>query len=71
MLSVRKREGESTNALVFRFTKKVRRSGVLQETRKRRFHKRSVNKSARKLSAVYRAVKNKNIARDKKLGIVQ
>ena len=71
MLSVKKREGESTNALIFRFTKKVRRSGVMHEVRKRRFKGRAPNKRARRLSAVYRTVKQKNLAQAKKLGIAQ
>lgn len=70
MISTQKREGESSNALIFRFTKKVRRSGMLQEMRRRRFQSRPVTRRRRKLSAIFKAKKKEEIIRDKKLGIL-
>lgn len=69
MISVNKRDGESSNALIFRFTKKVRRSGLLQEVRKRRFKDRPVTKRVRKISAIYKSAKKEEVARLKKLGL--
>jgi ribosomal protein S21 len=69
MIEVRKKEGESPNSLLFRFSKKVRQSGVLTEVRKRRFRDRSVNRRKRRLSAIYRTAKRREIARLKKLGL--
>ena len=69
MVSSRKREGEPSNALIFRFTKKVRRSGVILETRKRRFKNRPVSRRKRKLSAIFKAKKRDELARAKKFGI--
>lgn len=66
---VRKRGDESAGSLVFRFTKKVQRAGVLLEAKKRRFTKRVPNKRARRDSALYRAKKTKEIERMKKLGL--
>lgn len=66
---VRKRGDESTGSLVFRFTKKVQRSGVLLEAKKRRFTKRLPNKNARRESALYRVKKTREIERMKKLGL--
>lgn len=69
-VEVKRKEGESSASLLFRFTKRVRQSGVLVETRKRRFEKRLGNRRERRLSALYRAKKAKEIARLKKLGLL-
>jgi ribosomal protein S21 len=65
MIEVKKKEGESVNAFLFRFTKKIQQSGVLKEAKKRRFAKRAENKHARKMSALYRAGKKKTIEKDR------
>jgi len=65
---VKKREGESGTALVYRFTKKVQRSGVLREARKRRFHKRKENKNKRRKSALHREKRRVEIEKSKKMG---
>jgi len=64
----KKREGESPTALVYRFSKKVQRSGVLREARSRRFHSRKVNKNMRRKSALHREKKSKQIEKAKKMG---
>ena len=69
MIESRKKEGETPASLMFRFSKRVKQSGVLTEVRKRRFHKRSANKRKRRLSAIYRAGKKKETVRLKKLGL--
>ena len=68
-IEVRKKEGEQGNSLLYSFTRRVKRSGVLRETRARRFHDRSVSKRKRKLSAIHRAEKNTALERQKKLGL--
>ncbi len=70
MVSVQKRDGENSSALIFRFTKKVRRSGLLQEVRKRRFKDRPVTRRERKSSAIFKAEKKEEMARLKKLGLL-
>jgi ribosomal protein S21 len=69
MIEVKKREGESPTALLFRFTRRVKRSGVLKEANKRRFTRRVVGRRARRLSAIYRSTKRQEVARQKKLGL--
>lgn len=68
-ITIRKKEGESPNSLVFRFTKKVQQSGVLREVRRRRFTKRLISKNKRRMSALHK--RDKKIAFDKarKLGL--
>lgn len=58
-MHLKRREGEPVNAFLYRFSKKVRRSGVLIEAKKRRFQSRSISKTKRKASALYRAEKRK------------
>lgn len=69
MIEVKKKEGESGNSLYFRFSKKIRRSGVILEVRKRRFHGRVVNKRKVRISAKHRATRAAEISRLKKLGL--
>jgi ribosomal protein S21 len=68
MVEVTKKEGESPNALMYRFTKLVKQSGVLREAKKRRFAKRPINKSKIRLSALHREKKRQERARAKKMG---
>lgn len=67
---VKKKEGESPNSLVFRFTKKVQQSGVLREVKNRRFTKRGVSKPKRRASALHNRERKIAIEKAKKLGVV-
>ncbi|MBI2049985.1 MAG: hypothetical protein HYT35_00825 [Candidatus Staskawiczbacteria bacterium] len=53
-LEVSKKEKESPQSLVHRFTKVVRQSGVLLEVRKKQFKKRAKSSLAKKRSALRR-----------------
>ncbi|OGM91893.1 hypothetical protein A2755_00820 [Candidatus Wolfebacteria bacterium RIFCSPHIGHO2_01_FULL_48_22] len=68
MIEIKRKEGESPNAFMYRFTKKVQQSGVLKEAKRKRFHSRSQNKHARKQSALFRSAKKTEITRLKKIG---
>lgn len=70
MIIVKKKEEESASALLFRFTKKIKQSGVLKEARRRRFRDRPVGKRRRKLSALHRETKKKEFAHKKKMGLL-
>lgn len=70
MIEVKRKEGESGSALLFRFTKRVKRSGVLKEANKRRFKHRGLNERRRRLSALHRSHKKAEYQRMKKLGVV-
>ncbi len=67
-VEVKKRQGENVGSLVFRFNKRVKQSGVLKEVKKRRFSGRTVNRGKRRLAALYRLKKQKEIMRLKKYG---
>ena len=69
-VEVKKKQGESASSLLYSFTKRIKRSGVLKEARKRRFYKRRVSRLKRKLSAIHRDNKRKEMERARKLGIL-
>ena len=69
-MQVRRKENETTGSFLYRFTKKVRQSGILREAKKRRFHKRSPNLNKRKQAAMYREVKRKEVEKAKKMGLL-
>ncbi len=69
-IEVRKREGESPNSILFNFTRRVKRSGILKEVRARKFHKRRMSRIKRQRSAIHRDAKKADVERLKKLGLL-
>jgi len=51
-VQVTKNQKETSQNLVHRFTKTVRQSGILLETRKKRFHKRAKSALVKKRGAL-------------------
>jgi len=70
-IEVRKREGESPNSVLFNFTKKVKRSGILKEVRSRKFHARPTSRIKRRQSAIHRDEKKAEVERMKRLGLLE
>lgn len=69
-IEARKREGEAGSALLYNFTRKVKRSGILKEVRKRKFYARTASRIKRRVSAIHREAKKKEVERMKKLGLL-
>jgi len=67
-MEIRKKEKESVAGLLYRFSLKIKQSGVLREVKKRRFHHRPTNRRQKRISAIYREAKKKELAKAKKLG---
>ena len=67
VLEVRRKEKESSQNLVHRFTKVVRQSGVLLELRSKQFKKRAKSDLAKKRSALRRVELKKEKKRQEKL----
>lgn len=67
-IEVRKREGETLAAFLYRFNKRIKNSGLVKEVRKRQTKKRGQNKRNRRASAIYRIAKDSEISRSKKYG---
>lgn len=68
-IEVRKKDGESPNAILYSFTRKVKRSGILKEVRRRRNHTRTTSRIKRRASAIHREEKRVEVERQKKLGL--
>lgn len=68
-VEAKKRQNESASTLLYRFSKKVKQSGLVKEFRKRRFRKRGVSKRTRRLSALHREEKKAEHRRLRRLGL--
>lgn len=68
MIEVRKREGESNESLIRRFTRKVQGTGLIIQAKKRRFREPELNKNARRKSALRRATLRTKYEYMKKIG---
>ena len=69
-VEVTKKEGESTAALVRRFSKRVQQSGVLLRARKLRFSQKKPNKRAVKQKALRRVTRKEEYTKLQKLGLL-
>ena len=67
-LKVKKQNNESSQNVVRRFSQKLRRSGILLQARKNRFHQKPSSRQMLKHSAIRRAVKKAEYAKMKKMG---
>ncbi|PIU98382.1 30S ribosomal protein S21 [Candidatus Wolfebacteria bacterium CG03_land_8_20_14_0_80_40_12] len=67
-MEIKRREGEPISAFLYRFSKKIQQSGVLREVKKRRYKDRAVSRLKRRLSALHRERKRKEVQRAKKMG---
>jgi hypothetical protein len=66
-LQVTKKERETSQNLVHRFTKTVRQSGVLLQVRKGRFHKRAKSALVKKRGALRRVKRRIEKIKEEKL----
>jgi len=66
-LEVRKKDKETSQNLVHRFTKTVRGSGILMEVRGKQFYKKAKSSLAKKRSAVRRVIMKADKIRQEKL----
>jgi ribosomal protein S21 len=67
-MEIKRREGESTNAFLYRFSKKIQQSGILREAKKRKHKSRPISKLKKRRSALHREAKKIEIKRAKKMG---
>ncbi len=68
MIQVRKKERETGESLIRRFSRRVQQSGVLRRARKTRFHRAEPSRIKRREEALYKVKIRKVINRLKKLG---
>ena len=68
MVYVKKKERETSENMIKRFTRRMQQSGVLMRMRKRRFREEVKSKTERRSEALYKARMHKEVERLKKLG---
>lgn len=67
-IEVKKREGETSSSMLYRFSKRVQHSGVVKEARKRQFTGRTPNRTKRRAAALYRISRQEEYQKTKKRG---
>ncbi len=68
MIHIKRKEKETTESLIRRFSRRVQQSGVLRQVRKLRYRVEEKSKPARRNEALYKVKIRKEIDRLKKLG---
>jgi ribosomal protein S21 len=68
VIEVKKKERETSESLIRRFSRRVQQSGVLVHARKSRFLKDKKNKREKRIEALYKIKIRKEIDKLKKLG---
>ena len=67
-MQIKRKEGESINSFLRRFSKRIYQSGILKEVKKKRFKRRKPSLRARKISALYKVKKQKEMSKAQKMG---
>ena len=67
-IKITRRERESSQSLIYRFGKAIRRGGLLVEARKKRFRKRPQSQQLKQRGALLREKKKAEYQKLKKLG---
>lgn len=68
MIQVQKKDRETSENLIKRFTRRVQQSGTLMEVRRSRFRKGDKSKTERRDEALYKTKIRKEIGKLKKMG---
>ena len=68
MIEVKKKDRETSESLIRRFSRRVQQSGVLMRARKSRFRLDEKNRREKRLEALYKNHIRKEINRLKKMG---
>ncbi len=68
MIEVKKKDRETSESLIKRFSRRVQQSGVLLQARRGRFYAKDKSKRQSRESALYRAKVKKEVDKFKKMG---
>ena len=68
MIEVKKKDRETTESLIRRFSRRIQQSGVLIQVRRSRFRKEEKSKTKKRQEALYKIKIRKEINRLKKMG---
>ncbi len=70
-LKIEKQERENTQSLIRRFTRAIKKSGILKEARKNRFRQRPLSDRAKKEKALRKEEIKRNYEKMDKLGLIK
>lgn len=68
MVYIKKKERESDDGLIRRFSRKMQQTGILRHVRATRFHRRPVGKETLRSTAMYKGRMSTGVERLKKMG---
>jgi len=71
MVYLTRKENETTSAFVRRFMMRVQSSGILRESKEKKFYAKPINRSLRRAAAIERQKKAVERLRLRKLGIIR
>jgi len=69
-ITVKRRKGENLNSFLSRAFKVIKKSGILLETRKRKYYFPKPNKRDQKLSALHKQKVLRELERKRKKGLI-
>lgn len=69
-IEIKRKKGESARSLVSRFSRIIRKSGILLEAKKKMYFRRPLSKTAKKRAALKRKELKEQYEKLKKLGKV-
>jgi len=70
-LEIIKKERETSQGLVRRFSRRVKQSGILRRARKRKYKQRKKSRQLKNRAALRREEKKKEYQKKKKLGLTR
>ncbi len=70
-LKVERQDRENTQSLIRRFTKAIKKSGILKEARKNRFRQRPLSDKAKKEAALRKDKIKRDYEKMDKLGLIK
>lgn len=70
-LEIIKKERETSQSLIRRFSKRVKQSGILRRARKRKYKQRKKSRQLKNRAALRREEKKKDYQKKKKLGLIK
>ena len=70
-LEIIKKDRETSQGLIRRFSKRVKQSGILRRARKRKYKQRKKSRQLKNRAALRREEKKKEYQKKKKLGLIK
>ncbi len=67
-LVIKRRSNENNSRVVHRFNREIRKSGIINEARSRRFYEKTLNDNAKKRKALRKKELKEEYEKKKKLG---